>query len=249
MRGKDIGWWTDFFPTFRVAFDIIPQRVTNAQVRYVIDKLNLAKGKKFLDCPCGIGRIAIPLARKGIKVTGVDITTSYLDELADRAQKGNINIELVNCDMRRISFNSKFDAAANIWTSFGFFEKDSDNMLVLKRLCDALKPGGRFLLHVVNRDWVVANFKARGWYWAKNTKIVEERNFDYSKSINYCTWYFIEDGEEKIFNISIRMYSYHEIIAMFKKAGFIDIEGFSTVNDDPVSRDNQMMFIFGTRPR
>lgn len=70
MHKKDSGWWDDFFPAFRPFFDIVPQKVTSAQVRYIIKKLVLKPGMKFLDCCCGIGRVAIPLAKKGIKVTG-----------------------------------------------------------------------------------------------------------------------------------------------------------------------------------
>jgi len=83
----------------------------------------------------------------------------------------------------------------------------------------------------------------------KDMKIAEEREFDYARSINRCTWHFIKDGREKTHNLDLRVYTYYELIAMFKKAGFVDIEGFGTIKDEPISRDHQMMFIFGTRPK
>jgi ubiquinone/menaquinone biosynthesis C-methylase UbiE len=249
MSNKDSGWWDDFFPVFRPFFGLFSQKQTNAQVRYLIEKLNLKPGKKFLDCPCGIGRVALPLASKGIRVTGLDITQSYLDELSKKAKRRDLKIDLVHADMRRINFDSQFDAGGNLWTSFGYFEKESDNRLVLKKMYRALRPGGKFMLHVINRDWIMVNYQPRDWQEVAGVKLVEERRFDYRTSINHGIWHFIKDGRERTLKIAIRMYSFHELIAMFKSVGFADIEGYSTVKDEPISRDRGMMFIIGTKPR
>ncbi|UCE65691.1 MAG: class I SAM-dependent methyltransferase [Candidatus Zixiibacteriota bacterium] len=249
MPRKDSGWWDDFFPAFRPFFGLISQKRTNAHVRFIVEKLSLKPGKKFLDCPCGIGRIALPLAKKGIRVTGVDITRSYLDELSMKAKRRGLKVDLVHADMRRITFGSEFDAGGNLWTSFGFFEKESDNRLVLKKMYQALKPGGKFMLHVINRDWIMANYQPRGWEEAAGVKSMEERFFDYRTSINYGTWHIIKDGKEETFKLTIRMYSFHELIAMFESVGFTDIEGYGSMKDEPISRDKGMMTIIGTKPR
>lgn len=249
MSKKDSGWWDDFFPAFTPIFGIISQKVTNAHARYVIKKLDLKPGKRFLDCACGIGRIALPLAKKGIRVTGVDITQSYLDELAKKARRSGLKIDLQNCDMRRINFDSMFDAGGNLWTSFGFFEKEADNLLVLKRMYRALKPGGKFMLHVINRDWIMAKYNPTDWFEVKGVKVMQKRSFDYARSTNRGTWFFLKDGKEEAFDVNIRMYSYHELIGMFESVGFVDIEGYGSVKDEPISRDTGMMFIIGTRPR
>jgi len=249
MSGKDAGWWDDFFPAVRPIFGIISKKATNAQVRFILKKLNLGPGRTFLDCPCGIGRIALPLAKAGVKVTGVDITQSYLDEMAAKAKKRGLKIDIQRGDMRRIRFDSQFDAAGNMWTSFGYFEQESDNLLVLKQMFKALKPGGKFLLHVINRDWIMANFQANEWYEAGGGKILEERGFDFATSTSVGKWIIQKDGHERSFDTTIRMYSYHELLGMFKKAGFVDIEGYGTVSGDPVGLRHFYMFIIGTRPR
>jgi 2-polyprenyl-3-methyl-5-hydroxy-6-metoxy-1,4-benzoquinol methylase len=242
------GWWDDFFPTFRPFFGLVSQKETNAQARYIIKKLDLNPGQRFLDCPCGIGRICFPLAKKGIRVTGVDITQSYLDELGKKAARRGLKVDIARADMRRINYDSEFDAAGNLWTSFGFFEKESDNRLVVKKMYQALKPGGKFMLHVINRDWIMANYQPRGWQEIAGVKSVEERYFDYRTSINHGTWHFIKDGEEKSYDVPIRMYSFHELIVMFKSVGFADIEGYGSLKDEPINRNRQMMFIIGTKP-
>ncbi len=246
---KDSGWWDEFFPAIRPLFSRIPQKQSNAESRFIIKKLGLRPGRRFLDCPCGIGRISIPLAKAGVRVTGVDITKSYLDELAARAKRMKLKIEIEHGDMRRINYDRKFHAAGNLWTSFGYFKKESDNLLVLKKMFKALRPGGRFMLHLINRDWIIANFNPSDWCTAGDIKILESRVFDYKTSVSDGTWTLIKNGEEKTFDVAIRVYSCHELLAMFESVGFVDLEACSTINEDPVSRDKRMMYIIGTRTK
>jgi ubiquinone/menaquinone biosynthesis C-methylase UbiE len=249
MSKKESKWWLEFFPSFREIFNAIPARKTNSEVNYIIKKLDLAPGKRFLDCPCGIGRISIPLAKRGIRVTGVDITKSYLDELSVKATKTKAGIDLVQSDMRRITFDSKFDAAGNIWTSFGYFDKESDNYLVIKRMFRALKPGGKFMLHLINRDWIIGNYTPSDWFEAGGARIFEQRQMDLSRSVNQSVWHCIKDGKETVVKLGLRMYSYHEILQMMRRAGFVDLEGYGSTKDEPVSLNRMMMFVIGTRPK
>ncbi len=249
MPRKESEWWLEFFPSFRNIFDTLSARQTGNEVDYIIKKLALAPGKRFLDCPCGIGRISIPLAKRGVRVTGVDITKSYLDELSVKAARLKIRIDLEHNDMRRINFNSQFDAAGNIWTSFGYFDKESDNYLVIKKMFRALKPGGKFMLHVINRDWIVRNYTPSDWFEAKGVRIFEQRHMDFSRSVNESVYHCIKDGKETVVRFGIRMYSFHEILQMMRKAGFVDIKGYGSTKDEPVSFNRMMMFVIGTRPK
>jgi ubiquinone/menaquinone biosynthesis C-methylase UbiE len=242
-------WWQEIFPTMRPLFDAIPRQKSNQEAAYIVKKMGLKPGMKFLDCPCGIGRISLPLAKRGIKVTGVDITPSYLEELSEKAGRKGLKIDLHEMDMRRINLKNQFDAAGNLGTSFGFFKKQSDNLLVLKKAYQALKPGGKFLLHLINRDWIMACFQERGWTEIGELKIVEKRNFDYRHSIMRSTWHFVRDGKEERYDLEFYMYSYHELVNMFESVGFENIEGYSSVKDEPISRDFMSMFVFGTKPK
>jgi len=246
---KDSGWWNDFFVTFRPVFNIIPPKSTNAQVRFIIDRLKLRRGRSFLDCPCGIGRIALPLAKKGIRVTGVDIMPSYLDEMAQYAARRKVAIKGIQADMRRINFINEFHAGANMWTSFGFFQKESDNMLVLKKMYEALKPGGRFLLHLINRDYIISDFRDSDWFTAGDVKVMHANRFDYATSILTTDWHFIHKGQEKTHQVMLRLYSHHELIAMFQRVGFVNIEGYGSVKGESVSRDRHFIYLVGTKPK
>jgi len=158
-------------------------------------------------------------------------------------------MKLVKADMRRINYKNEFDAVANLWTSYGYFEKESDNLLIVKKMYRALKPGGKFMLHVINRDWIITNYSPSDWFQAGNIRVLEKRKFDYATSINHSVWHFLKDGEETSHQVKLRMYSYHELITMFKSVGFVDIQGYGSTKDEPISRDSMMMFIIGTKPK
>jgi ubiquinone/menaquinone biosynthesis C-methylase UbiE len=247
--GQKKDWWTEFFPSFRPIFDILPKKESSAEAGYIIEKLGLKPGRRFLDCPCGIGRISIPLARRGVRVTGVDITKSYLEELSEISKRQKLKIELVHADMRSIKFRSHFDGAGNIGTSLGYFKKDSDNQLVLGRFFRALKPGGKFMLQITNRDWIIKNFTNVGLQEVGGLRVIQKRRFDYAHSAIIADWTFLEKGRERTFTVKLRLYSYHELISMMHRAGFVDIQGFGSVKDDPIDFNHRSMFIIGTKPK
>jgi len=242
-------WWHQFFTSFRPVFDGIPVRSNNAIARFIIKKLGLKPGQNLLDCPCGIGRIAFPLARKGIRVTGVDFMPEYIDEMTLKARKKKLKIDGVCEDMRRIKFKNQFDGGANIWTSIGFFDKDSDNLLVIKKMFRALKPGGKFMASVTNRDYVISHFTPHNWFDTGRIKVLQEATFDYSTSRLNAVWNFIRDGKETPHEMLVRIYSFHELVAMFRTAGFVNIEGFGSIKEEPITYNTPMIYIVGTKPK
>lgn len=242
-------WDPTFWADLRPFFAQVSEKQTNAQARFIIKLLGLKKGMTFLDCPCGIGRISLPLARHGIKVTGLDITERYLEEFQQKAERRRLKVEIHHADMRDVSFKNRFDAAGNLWTSFGYFEQDSQNFLVIKNLYQALKPGGKFILHVINRDWIIAHYSDSDWMERGGVISFESRKFDYATSINRGVWRFLRNGKLTSYEINLRMYSFHELLAMFRKAGFVDIQGFGNTEGAPIDRKNMMMWVVGTKPK
>jgi SAM-dependent methyltransferase len=82
-----------------------------------------------------------------LRVTGADINSEHLNAAAQlTAARGDL-VRLVVEDMRLMSYQQEFDAAINMFFSFGFFDSHYDNMKVLENFYRALKPGGRFLMH------------------------------------------------------------------------------------------------------
>jgi SAM-dependent methyltransferase len=138
-----------------------------------------------------------------------------------------LTVNFVHADMREMAFEKQFDGAYSMLTSFGYFDEDT-NLRVAERIGRALKPGARFLLDVVNRDYVVADLPVRVWWEGTGCVVLEEVDFNFhtSRIVTHRSIVF-EDGRQLEQELSVRAYSLHEIGRLLRQAGFrvMDVSG------------------------
>lgn len=244
-------WWQGLFQggCYRVILDNISPKQTLAEVKFIVKALDLKKGDSLLDICCGTGRHLIPIAKRGIKTTGVDLSPEYLQEAARKAEKAKVNLNLICEDTRKIKFRDRFSGVINMWTSIGFFDRETENFKVIKKAFEALKPGGRFLLHTANRDQIIRNFTRRDWWNIGDYKILDEREFDFASGRMNSTRTFIRKGEEVQKEISLRIYCFHELREYFRKAGFEEVTVYGGRDFSPLTFDSPMLFIVGKKLR
>ncbi len=190
-----------------------------AEAAFVLKKLRLKKGAALLDLCCGPGRHAVEFARRGMTVTGLDFSAEYLREAETRAKNKKVQLRLVRGDMRRIPFRGEFDAVVNLFTSFGYFPRFSDDIRTLKGVARALKPGGFFLIDIVNGDGVRKDFIARNWHETRRSGwLLEERSLTADGCFN--EWTRIKPGgrviRRKFFT---RLYDRPRLSSALRRAG------------------------------
>ena len=118
---------------------------TDQEVPFLLELLALKPGARVLDVGCGPGRHAIPLAAAGLSVTGVDVSRRFLDIAADRTRAAGLSASYFEVDARQMPFEAEFDAVVSICQgAFGLM--GGDDSVVLKRMAEALKPGGRLVV-------------------------------------------------------------------------------------------------------
>ncbi len=115
-------------------------------MRNIVAFLNLKKDAKLLDLGCGKGRHAIFLNKLGFDVLGADLSSNSINYAK---QFENETLHFFEHDMR-IPFSSKFDAIFNLFTSFGFFEDDAEDILILKNIKNGLKTNGVAVIDFMN---------------------------------------------------------------------------------------------------
>jgi SAM-dependent methyltransferase len=200
---------------------------TLREVEFISDALRVGPAAEILDIACGYGRHAIELVQRGYNVTGLDLSLPLLIRAADEAQRRALSVNFVHADMREMAFEKQFDGAYSMLTSFGYFDEDT-NLRVAERIGRALKPGARFLLDIVNRDYVVSDLPVRVWWEGTGCVVLEEVDFNFhtSRVVTHRSIVF-EDGRQLEQEISVRAYSLHEIGRLLRQAGFrvMDVSG------------------------
>ena len=151
----------------------------------IVNFLNFKKDDVLLDLGCGKGRHSIYLNSLGFNVVGADLSKNSI-QLAKQFE--NDHLKFIEQDMRD-PFNTTYNAILNLFTSFGFFEDDEDDIAVLQNIKNGLKPEGFAIIDFMNVKKVVSNlvseeiqtiegisFKINRYL--KDGFIVKEINFD-----------------------------------------------------------------------
>lgn len=214
-------WWETFFSEdYLLTYSPPTDEQIARQCDFFWDSLGLEPGQTVLDVGCGLGLHAVELTRRGCLVVGIDLSLPMITRAAELAQESNLRINFLHTDIREISFEGTFDAALCVGTTFGFFD-DADNADVLRRIYGALKPGGKLLLDVVNRDYVLSSQPNLIWFQGDGCLCMEETDFNYFTSqLILKRTLMKEDGEQSEVDYSLRLYSLHELGQLMRSTGF-----------------------------
>lgn len=138
----------DFSTKWQATFaETIPDASTDTEVAFLARHLPAQRFPRILDLGCGAGRHAAPMSRAGHSIVGVDRNAHALAQARARVPEASF-LEL---DFRDLSTLEKtFDAAINLWHSFGYFDEDT-NRTLLASVRDLLRPGGRVVIDLYNR--------------------------------------------------------------------------------------------------
>jgi SAM-dependent methyltransferase len=159
---NDDDFWLRYAP---IMFDDARWAEVPAASAGIIQLAGLDAAKtKVLDLCCGFGRIAEELARRGFSVTGVDVTEAYLETAREEAVAEQLAIEYILSDVRDFHPEGVFDAALNLYNSFGYFEHPADDMLFVQNAYKSLKPGGVFIIDVLGKEIAVRDYSEAEWF-------------------------------------------------------------------------------------
>jgi 2-polyprenyl-3-methyl-5-hydroxy-6-metoxy-1,4-benzoquinol methylase len=208
--------------------------------------LSLRPGMSVLDLGCGSGRIAVPLARRGLVVTGADNSPPALVRARAAAQAARVALRLSDGDMRELSFHEEFDAVVSWYTSLGYYD-DAVERGILRRLFRALRPGGRLLIEHVNRDRVLRNYQTYAVEERDGHLMIDHNAFDPLAGRTAKTRTFIGPRGRRSTAYSIRLFTFPELRDWLLDAGFADVRGLAP-DGGPFAQDSARMIVLATRP-
>ena len=244
-------WYDGFFEgdyLDAVALHADPER-TAEQVEFVVEKLGLEPGARVLDLACGHGRITLELARRGYRMTGLDLSSRSLELARDAADRERLEVEWVEADMREIPPGAGFDAVLSIFSSFGYFEEEKENQRVLDGVERALAPGGRFLIDLVNLLNLARRFRDRFWEDIQGVLVLQEHELDILSGRVRARWTFVRsDGTRGELAHSLRTYAPYELVAMLERAGFAPDGAWGAFDGSELSLDSWRQILLARKP-
>ncbi len=206
--------WEEFFDIEALHYLDEPfTKNTEEEVEFIMQEFGLPTGAKILDVGCGVGRHSIELARRGYKVTGVDISRGMLNEARKRAEKAGVKVEFIKADATKFKREEEFDGAICLCEgAFSLIGSGDDpiehDLAILRNVYDSLKPGGKFLLTALS---------ALGRVKGATNEDIEKGLFD-PNVMTFFEEIGAPDGTK--FPIRERVYVPTELYLMFKMVGF-----------------------------
>jgi len=215
-------------------------------------------GPRALDLCCGMGRITAELARRGFVMTGVDITESLLETAREDAAYEGLDIEYVLADARSFVRPSFFDTAVNLYISFGYFEKPEDDLLLVRNVCESLKPGGTFIIETLGKEIAVRDFIHGEWFERAGYTVFTKYEVVDSWAALKNRWILIRNSNdagaeasappsrmEKTF--TQRLYAATELRALLFKAGFAGVDLYGGWDERPYDQNAEMLIAVGRK--
>ncbi|PCH65390.1 MAG: hypothetical protein COC01_09740, partial [Bacteroidetes bacterium] len=157
-------WFEDWFnsPYYHILYKNRDETEAKLFIDNISLSLNIKNNAKVFDLGCGRGRHAIYLSQKGNDVIGIDISPEnirYARELKNNTEFNKVEgkASFYVHDMRIPFKTNYFDYVVNLFTSFGYFEKDEENYLTISAAAKALKPNGYLVIDFMNAKKVMDN--------------------------------------------------------------------------------------------
>ncbi|MCR5762521.1 MAG: class I SAM-dependent methyltransferase [Treponema sp.] len=208
------------------------------------DIARLEKGSSVLDACCGPGRISVELALCGMNVTGVDITQPFLDAACETAEDEGVKLTLINHDMRSYKAEKPFDAAVNIYNSFGYCDSIADDTKILKQIYKALKRGGTFILECISRETAVKYFTEGEWFERAGMTVLTEFGVVGAWEGLRSKWILIgQDGKRTEHEFVQRLYSAAELRDSLVSIGFKSVNVYGGFDLSPYDHKATTMVI------
>ena len=205
--------------------DLLTPERTAGEVELIWRLLELEPGLELLDLACGHGRIANPLAERGVHVMGLDATPLFLELARKDAGERGVEVDYVEGDMRSIPWTDRFDRVLCWFTSFGYFS-DEENRQVLAEAYGALKPGGLFAVEMNHRDNLLGRYADEVVSERGEDRMIDRHRFDVQTSRSHDERTVIRGGERRSFQFSVRMFTAAELRDWLLAAGFRDAAAY-----------------------
>ncbi|MGD0775050.1 MAG: class I SAM-dependent methyltransferase [Candidatus Solibacter sp.] len=227
---EDESLWRELYP---YVFPLERVAAAEGQVSGIL-ALTGVTGGAVLDLCCGPGRHAVEFARRGFAVTGVDRSGFLLERARERADAAAVAVEWVLDDMREFARPATFDLACNLFTSFGYFQREEDNLRVLRNVRESLRDGGTLVMDMVGRERMERQgMEPRHTHFADGAVLIQQPhvNQDWTRLDN--DWTLVKAGQSRGYRFEHYLYSGPGLEERLLSCGFAGVRLYGDLDGSP----------------
>ncbi len=212
-------------------------------------------GSPILEVGCGTGRVAIPLAKAGFRVTGVDSSAEMLALARKKAEAAGVSgyLTLVQSDVRRLALPEHYALATIATNSFGLFCEQRDQLEVLDSIHRALQPDGLLIIDTFNPDPSILSSED-GLLFHDFTRVdpatghtvvkMRSQKIDLARQVISATFFYDEimpDGTMKrlIFPFDTRYFFPAELELLLEKCDYIVEALYGSYDLEPIHSESE----------
>ena len=218
-----------------------------AEARSAIALLDPDPDTYWLDLCCGFGRHAEQFAQAGYRTTGVDRSGMMLSRARQRACAADLPIDYVQADLRQLPFSETFDRASCMFDSFGYFGSDIDHLEALLSICSALKPHGRLLIELSNRERILSSWNPESSESYPPYQLQKRRCFDLAAGRVVCDIAITGPEGTHSWTLDCRMFAASELRNLLEQAGFDQIQFYGDWDASPLSPQSRAMIVLARK--
>lgn len=220
-------WFADWFntPYYHILYKNRDDKEAQEFITNLLKYLSISTDSKILDLACGKGRHSIFLNKLGYDVVGVDLSS---ESIKNTKKFENKQLKFFVGDMRKVNFPDEFNVVFNLFTSFGYFNEEEDNLKVYQAVYDQLQENGIFVMDFMNVTFTEQNLiekeekevagilfhlsrKVEDGFIIKNINFTDQgKDFHYQERVRaFKLNYFEQLGEKVGFSLKNVFGDYH----------------------------------------
>ncbi|MDB9881526.1 class I SAM-dependent methyltransferase [Bacteroidia bacterium] len=208
-----------------------------AFVEKLVTYLNPGKDALIYDLACGKGRHSIHLNKLGLNVEGSDYSTNSIN-YAKKSE--NSRLHFYEQDMRD-AMPKQYNYILNLFTSFGYFDSDEENLNTLKHIYNGLKDDGTFVFDFMNVDFVLKHLVPREITMKNGIEFHIKRELNNGKIVKHIA--FEDEDKWHYHKEKVTALGYDKIVEMMKKCGFKVMDTFGSYHLEPFDLQNSKRLI------
>ena len=235
-------WYTSWFDTqyYHILYKNRDYPEAQSFMENLTSYLNIVENGTILDLACGKGRHAVYLNKIGYNVTGIDLSKQSID-FAKQYETEGLKFDVH--DMRE-PYHEQFNAVFNLFTSFGFFDDDTDDINTIKAIKSNLKENGIGVIDFMNIDFVIDNLVTESIIEIDGITFNLKRYLDGIFVVKDIA--FDVDGIQYFFQEKVKALRLEDFQKMFEKAGvqLLDVFGDYKLNKFQSKTSERLIMIF-----